>query len=115
MTTARASKPRTPSVLEELLAFQMRALGLPAWEPEYRFHRARQWRFDLAWPHLRLAVEIEGGIWTGGRHTSPVGFEQDCEKYNEAAILGWRVIRVTGRMVKDGRAVDVIQRAIGAS
>ena len=103
------------SDLEALLTFQMRALGLPAWETEYRFHRSRQWRFDLAWPHLRLAVEVEGGIWTGGRHTSPTGFEADCEKYNEAAILGWRVIRVTGGMVKDGRAADIIQRAIGAS
>lgn len=114
MTTAHASK-RTPSALEERLAFQMRAFALPAWEAEYRFHRTRQWRFDLAWPHLRLAVEVEGGIWTGGRHTHPVGFEADCEKYNEAAILGWRVIRVTGRMVEDGRAIDIIQRAIGAS
>ena len=103
------------SDLEARLAFQMRALGLPALETEYRFHRSRQWRFDLAWPHLRLAVEVEGGIWTGGRHTSPVGFEADCEKYSEAAILGWRVIRVTGAMVKDGRAIDLIQRAIGAS
>jgi len=103
------------SELEALLAFQMRALGLPAWESEYRFHRDRKWRFDLAWPHLRLAVEVEGGVWTGGRHTSPTGFEADCEKYSEAAILGWRVIRVTGAMVKDGRAIDLIQRAIGAS
>jgi len=103
------------SDLEARLALDMRALGLPAWETEYRFHRSRQWRFDLAWPHLRLAVEVEGGIWTGGRHTSPTGFEADCEKYSEAAILGWRVIRVTGAMVKDGRAIDLIQRAIGAS
>lgn len=114
MTTAHASK-RTPSALEERLAFQMRTLALPAWAAEYRFHRTRQWRFDLAWPHLRLAVEVEGGIWAGGRHTRPAGFEADCEKYNEAAILGWRVIRVTGRMVEDGRAIDIIQRAIGAS
>jgi hypothetical protein len=56
MTTAsRAVKAtRQPSELEALLAFQMRALALPTWEAEYRFHRSRLWRFDLAWPHLRL-------------------------------------------------------------
>jgi hypothetical protein len=103
------------SPLELLLDQQMTLLGLPEWVSEYQFKKPRRWRFDRAWPHLRLAVEVEGGIWSGGRHTRGKGYEDDCVKYNEAAILGWRVIRVTSNMIDDGRAVDMIMRALGAS
>ena len=64
-------------------------------EPEYRFHPDRKWRFDLAWPDCRLAVEIEGLTRGGGRHQRPRGYTHDCEKYREAAKLGWRVLRDT--------------------
>jgi len=46
-----------------------------------------------AWPELKVALEIEGGIWAKGRHVSPRGFILDCEKYNEASSLGWVVLR----------------------
>jgi hypothetical protein len=71
------------------MALHIRALGLPEPECEYRFARPRQWRFDFAWPALLLAVEVEGGSWNGGRHTSGAGFAADCEKYNEATLRGW--------------------------
>lgn len=74
----------------------------------------RRWRFDLAWPGVKVACEIEGGIWANGRHTRGSGFEGDCIKYSEAAILGWRVIRVTGGMIEDGRALALIRRALAA-
>jgi len=73
-------------------------------EAEYRFEPTRKWRFDFAWPALLIAAEIEGGTWHTSRHTNPIGFERDCEKYNRAAQLGWRVFRFTGDMVRDGRA-----------
>jgi very-short-patch-repair endonuclease len=63
--------------------------------PEFRFHPKRRWRFDFAWPAEKIAVECEGGTWSGGRHTRGKGYEGDCEKYNEAVILGWRVLRFT--------------------
>ena len=103
------------SELEDRLDFQMRAAELPAWETEFKFHPRRRWRADRGWPHLKLLVEVEGGIWTGGRHVTGAGFEEDCVKYNEAAILGYRVIRVTRGMIEDGRALDAIMRALGAS
>lgn len=62
---------------------------------EHRFHEVRKWRFDYAIPHLRIALEVEGGVWTGGRHTSSAGFLRDMEKYNEAALNGWVVLRCT--------------------
>jgi very-short-patch-repair endonuclease len=91
---------------------QLRMAGLPDPVEEYRFAPPRRWRFDLAWPERMLAVEVEGGVWVGGRHTRPAGYEKDCEKYSEAAVLGWRVIRVTTQMVKDGRALALIERAL---
>lgn len=98
------------------LMFQLRALDPDSidrgFRPELAFHPKRKWRFDLAWPDHKVAVEIDGGSWVGGRHTSGSGFEADCEKLSEAAALGWRVLRVTPKMVKDGRAVDVILRAL---
>jgi len=81
---------------------------------EYRFHPKRKWRFDFAWPARLVAVEVEGGTFSGGRHSRGRGFEADAEKYAEAAILGWRVLRVTTAMVNDGRALDLIERAMTA-
>ena len=101
------------SDLVDSLAFQVHALKLPPPDFEVRFHPTRRWRFDMAWPALLLACEIEGGTWVGGLHTRPIAFEADCEKYNEAALLNWRVLRVTNHMVEDGRAVAFLERALG--
>lgn len=101
----------TPSDLERSYFFQLRAARLSLPELEYRFHPTRRWRFDFAWPDLLLAVELEGGTWASGRHTRGPGFEKDCEKMNEAAILGWHVLRFTTNMVDDGRAVNTTMRA----
>lgn len=99
------------SWLEETLALQMRGLKIE-FEREYKFHPERRWRFDFALPALCLAIEAEGGSWSGGRHSRPVGYQKDCEKYSEAAVLGWRVIRVTGEMIKSGQAINLIERAL---
>lgn len=100
------------SHLEETLRIQIVLAGLPEGEAEVRVKRGRRWRFDRAWPERKVAVEVEGGVWSGGRHTRGSGFEADCIKYSEAALLGWRVIRVTGGMVVDGRALALIARAL---
>lgn len=61
---------------------------------EFHFHDTRQWRFDFAWPESWVALEVEGGAFSGGRHTRGAGFREDLAKYNEATRLGWRVLRV---------------------
>lgn len=119
-TTATTSRKRsgvTPasgsgSDLEETLAMYMRAVGIPEPLREYRFDPKRRWRADFAWPELMLLVEVEGGQWTNGRHTRGAGFEADCEKYNEAALFGWRVLRVTSTHIKTGEALAWIVRAL---
>jgi len=102
---------RKVSAIENLLLFQIRAAckDRPP-KTEYRFHPTRRWRFDLAWPEIMLAVEVEGGSWTGGRHVTGSGFEADCEKYNEAVLSGWSVLRFTGDQIKSGYALVMIER-----
>ncbi|QRH11503.1 hypothetical protein [Vibrio parahaemolyticus] len=100
------------SALEQALLFQIKAMGLALPEKEYRFHETRRWRFDFAYPEQQLAVEVEGGTWAGGRHTRGSGYEKDCEKYNEAALRGWSVLRFTGSMIKSGKAVGTLKEAL---
>lgn len=95
----------TASALEEQFAWACRTVGLPTPQREYRFLASRRFRFDFAWPEQKVAVEIEGGTWVAGRHTRGAGFEADCEKYNEAALAGWLVLRFTGAAIsKDAAA-----------
>lgn len=107
------------SELEATLAWYMELNGLPRPEREFLFDGRsrgagrRNWRFDFCWPEERLAVEVEGGVHSGGRHVTGVGFERDCAKCNEALAQGWRVLRVTGGQIEDGSAIDWIRRALG--
>lgn len=121
MTTATARAPRKkapPPDYEVELLMQFRAFGLPEPKRQFYFAKAlkRRWRSDFGWdePLYMLIVEVEGATWAGGRHTRGAGFEADCIKYGEAILLGYRVIRVTGGMVRDGRALDLVRRALAA-
>ena len=104
----------TKSEIEELLAWQIKITGLPEPKRECLFWEGRRFRFDFCWPDLKIAVEVEGGTWVLGRHTRGAGFAKDCEKYNEAAILGWKVLRFPTEEIKNGNALATIKRAIAA-
>lgn len=106
---------KVKSQLEESMAFQMRAFAMPQPVREYQFDEERRWRFDFAWPNLKVALECEGGVWHGGRHTRGQGFVDDCEKYTvAAAVHGWLVLRVTAEHIKSGEAITWIQTALRA-
>ena len=97
------------SDLEETFLLHIKAEGLPEPEREYRFHPVRRWRFDFAWLDVKLAVEIEGGVYSGGRHTRGAGFENDAEKYNEAGLFGWTVLRFTKSGIDSLYAIDTVK------
>jgi very-short-patch-repair endonuclease len=59
---------------------------------EHRFHQVRLWRFDFAIPSARVAIEVNGGVWTAGRHSRGSGLIKEYEKVRAAGILGWRVL-----------------------
>ena len=81
-------------------------------EFEYRFHPTRRWRFDCAFPERKVALEIEGGVWLQGRHNRPAGFEKDRDKYNNAALSGWMVIRTVWKEVQSGKAAELVGLAL---
>ena len=89
----RDKKP--PSRLEAKFALYWRSFGGPELEREFRFHTERKWRADFGHIESRTLIEIEGGLWIQGRHNRPQGFAADAEKYLEAALAGWRVLRLT--------------------
>ncbi len=99
------------SKLEALLSFQLKALGFKP-EREYKFDKKRRWRFDFAFPNKKIGIECEGAVFSGGRHTRGTGFTKDCEKYNMAVELGWKVLRYTGKMINSGEAFCQIRRII---
>lgn len=104
---------RSPRLnLEEVFLVQMRAIRLPPAQREYKFHPKRRWKFDFAFPHAMVAVEIEGGTYVRGRHVRPEGFRNDAIKYSEAAILGWKVIRGDSQMVRNGALLSLVERAL---
>ena len=128
---AKRKGDKGPSGLEMSFATQVKQSGLPMprWgNDEVKFHPKRRWRFDFAWEDHKVAVEIEGGTYSHGqerfdsgkgkkvtqksRHLTPTGFHEDCIKYGEAAILGWCVIRVDAKMIKDGSALAMLERAL---
>lgn len=82
---------------------------------EYRFYKTRKWRFDYALPLYKIALEVEGGVWTQGRHVRPEGFLGDIEKYNTATLLGWRVFRTTPNKLLSNSTLLLLKNAISGS
>lgn len=78
-------------------------VGFPDPATELLFHPKRKWRFDYAWEEQKLALEVHGGIHSGGRHTRGRGFVEDRAKMNEATLLGWTVLEVTPEHIKSGQ------------
>ena len=89
----------------------LRAYGVE-FEREMRFSPPRRWRADFAIPAHRILIEVEGGTWTAGRHSRGKGFDLDCEKYNTATLMGWRVLRYSTGMVISGEAIAQIMQAL---
>lgn len=111
---------------EETLALHLQADRITGWVREYRFAaeavggtgkgvRGRlersglsDYRFDFAWPEQKIAVEVDGGTWRKGAHSSGAGIARDRMKDESALRLGWTVYRCTTEMVLWGRAVETI-------
>jgi hypothetical protein len=85
---------------------------LPLPVPEFRFDTSREWRCDFAWPAQKLALEVEGGAWTNGRHVRGKGFLEDMSKYNRLAVMGWRLLRCTPGGLSDLWTITQIKDAL---
>ena len=81
---------------------------------EYRFHPVRKWRADFCLPSDKVLIEIDGGVWTGGRHTNGMGFIKDQEKTNNAAIPGYRVLRFVPADIKSGLLITTVRELLNS-
>ena len=102
------------SKLTDRFEMQMMAVNVPAFERELMFAKdiGRKWRFDYAWPAKKIAVEVEGGVFTNGRHSRGAGMAADMEKYNTATLMGWRVFRYCVNHVDSGAAITQLETVL---
>ena len=100
------------STLEDLFAFQATAAGLPTFEREVMAIPGRKFRFDFCWREARLLVEINGGTFTQGGHSTGLGIRRDYEKSNLAVLAGWRVLVFDAKAVRSGEALEVVRKAL---
>ena len=92
--------PALGSTLERTFDTYWTTICGPELVAEHRFAPPRRWRTDRAHVGARVAIELEGGVWSGGRHTRGAGFEKDCEKYNALSADGWLLWRFTAGMLE---------------
>ena len=110
--STRVKTHQGESIGESMLANQLRVLKI-SFEQEYKFHPKRKWRADFHIVGKNILVEVEGGVWSGGRHTRGKGYIGDMEKYNAAVVLGFQVLRFSTEQVKSGLAVQQIEMMVG--
>jgi hypothetical protein len=74
----------------------------------------RKFRYDFAFPDLRILVEVQGGICARTRmgHSSVTGQERDAEKLNLASAYGYRMFHFTTKMIEDERGFDLLLNTI---
>ena len=102
---------RPVSAAEDMLAFQLDALRVP-YKREWRIHPKRRFRADFWLPGHKIVLEVEGGGFVNGRHSRGVGIESDAEKSFYIATMPARLIRLTPKQIKDGRAASWIEACI---
>lgn len=100
------------SMGESILALQLKAQRIE-FDREFRFHPKRKWRADFHLNSKKILIEVEGGIWSGGRHTRGKGYIDDMEKYNAATMMGYQVLRFSTEQVKSGLAIQQIEKMLG--
>lgn len=106
---AIANKKNSP---HDLLCKYLKLVGIQGWTREYKAIPGRQFRIDIAFPELKVAVEVMGGTWSDGRHTRGAGYATDCEKACLLAGLGWRYLPVTSEQVRTGQALKWVEKAL---
>lgn len=110
--------------------------GLPTPEPEYIFApweggnpdclhgsgkytcgdcaaERRRWKFDWLFDGW-LAVEKQGGNFTGGRHADPAALRDEYEKLNHAVLYGYCVLFFLPEQFDTGEAFTFIHRVLHA-
>jgi very-short-patch-repair endonuclease len=83
-----AAADRADSAAERLLIRLLRAAGIPGWTLG---HPCGPYRIDVAFPAVKVAVEIDGWAW----HVDQDRFVNDRRKGNTLVRAGWVLLRFT--------------------
>ena len=108
----KVKSEKIPNEFEAKLARELKTLKIE-FEQEFEFHPKRKWRADFHLVGKKILVEVEGAIWSGGRHTRGKGYIGDMEKYNAATMMGFQVLRFSTDQVKSGHAIQQIEKMVG--
>ena len=96
--------------VEDRLEAQLIEAGLVGFEREYQAIEGRRFKWDFAFVKDRLLIEVQGGVWIMGGHSTGVGITRDCEKFSLASVNKWFTIPVTTDHVKSGKALEWIKQ-----
>lgn len=103
---------REDSMLEARFGALARKHDLPPFELQHEVWHAGRFvaRIDAAYPHLLLAIEVDGFA----HHTSPDAFQRDRTRQNRLVALGWTVLRFTWDDVvnRPAEVAETIRQAI---
>ncbi len=97
------------SDLEDTFAFQLDAVGI-SYERQAKVIPGRKFQWDFLVG--KFLIEIQGGIWRKGGHSTGVGITRDCEKANLAALHGFFTLFFTADMIYSGEALSVVEKAM---
>ena len=100
------------SELENIFASQLDAVGLTGYVREYQAIPGRRYRFDFGFIRENLLIELNGGTFTRGGHSTGLGIRRDYEKSNLAVKYGYKLLTFDADMVKSGQALDFTERML---
>jgi hypothetical protein len=115
-----AATSKGPRINPEVFAEQcrLRGLGFPAWEYPFAAPE-RAWKLDFAWIGQKIALEVQGGIWSQGRHVRGAALRKEWEKLNELAVRKWAVLYCEPSDLTSAKRIEsvfrLIERALGES
>lgn len=98
--------------LELTLLQQIRQAGLPEPARQLKLIEGREWSWDFVYPENMITIEVQGGTWGLGAHSSGAGIARDCEKNNAAAMACWCCLAFTVDQIRSGYALDTIRKAL---
>jgi very-short-patch-repair endonuclease len=84
----QAASDGARSEAERLLVKLLRDNGITGWKANYPLGG---YKIDVAFPKQKVAIETDGWAF----HSSQDDFQNDRERQNKIALLGWQVLRFT--------------------
>lgn len=94
---------------EKFFEFLWKALKGPPLVAQYSPIPGRKYKSDFAEIESKTLIEIDGGIWVRGGHSTGKGKSRDCEKDLEAHLLGWRTVRLVPEMITGHNIKRIIE------